>query len=58
MVAARRALLSPDNSYFIWLRLAMVMYCSFAPIVLVGYGIVANSKTIIDNISVRWEETH
>ena len=31
------------------LRLAVVIYCSFAPIVFVGYGIVANSKTMIIN---------
>ena len=31
------------------LRLEVVIYCSFAPIVFVGYGIVANSKTMIIN---------
>ena len=31
------------------LRFQVVIYCSFAPIAFVGYGIVANSKTMIIN---------
>ena len=31
------------------LRFEVVIYCSFVPIVFVGFGIVANSKTMIIN---------